>query len=401
VSPKELRKDFPEPSLLPENGQSPTAPRLLFLITEDWYFWSHRRSIARAARESGFDVSVATRVGDHRELMEGEGIHVLPIRLTRRNRNPFRELSAIAELISIYKRVQPSIVHHVGIKPVLYGSLAARITRVPGVVNALAGLGYLFVAEGRRAPILQYLARLAYKLALRRKCSRVIFQNEENRDLFVENRLVKKTQAVLIKGSGVNLEDFRYEAEPNGIPVVMLAGRLLWNKGIGELVEAVERVRATGTQCRLVLVGVPDSDNPRAVPTEVLERWQAEGKVEWWGRRDDMPAVLAQSNLFVLPTTYGEGVPKILLEAAACGRAIVTTDAPGCREVVRHGENGLLVPPRDLEALSAAIRTLLLDPPLREQMGGRGRRIAQAEFSEQRVVTETLAVYRSLMVDCR
>ena len=394
----------PEELTLPDRPQQSRGragqARLLFLITEDWYFWSHRRSIARAARESGFEVSVATRVGNHRELMEGEGIQVLPIRLTRRNRNPFRELSAIGELINIYKRVRPSIVHHVGIKPVLYGSLAARITRVPGVVNALAGLGYLFVAEGRRAPLLQYLARLAYRFALRRRCSQVIFQNEENRNLFVENRLVRESQAVLIKGSGVNLEEFRFEVEPSGTPVVMQAGRLLWNKGIGELVEAVERVRANGIPCRLVLVGVPDADNPMAVPVEVLERWQAEGKVEWWGRRDDMPAVLAQSNLFVLPTTYGEGVPKILLEATACGRAIIATDAPGCREVVRHGQNGLLVPPRDSEALAAAIRTLLLDPQLRAQMGTRGRRIAQAEFSEQRVVAETMAVYRSLMMDC-
>jgi glycosyltransferase involved in cell wall biosynthesis len=383
-----------------QSAEKDGRPGLLFLITEDWYFWSHRRSIARAAKESGFEVSVATRVGGHRELIEADGIRLLPIRLTRRNRNPFRELSAIAELISIYQTVRPSIVHHVGIKPVLYGSFAARVARVPAVVNALAGLGYLFVAEGRRAPILQYLARLAYRLALRGKCSRVIFQNDENRNLFVENGLVKESQAVLIKGAGVNLEEFRYEAEPNGTPVVMLAGRLLWNKGIGELVEAVELLRAAGTQCRLVLVGVPDLDNPLAVPVEVLERWRAEGKVEWWGRRDDMPNVLAQSNLFVLPTTYGEGVPKILLEAAACGRAIITTDAPGCREVVRAGENGLLVPPRDPEALADAIRTLLSDGSLRTRMGTHGRRIAQAEFSEQRVVAETLAVYRSLVADC-
>jgi glycosyltransferase involved in cell wall biosynthesis len=374
-------------------------PRLLFLITEDWYFWSHRRSIARAAIDSGFEVSVATRVHDHRELMEAQGFHVLPIKLTRRNRNPFRELSAIFQLVSIYKNERPSIAHHVGIKPVLYGSLAARLTGVPGVVSALAGLGHLFVAEGRSAPIFQYLARLAYRLALRRKNSRVIFQNEENRTLFVENRLVKKSQAVLIKGAGVNLEDFEHHPEPEGTPVVMLAGRLLWNKGIAELVDAVERLRSTGTKCRLALVGVPDSENPMAVPTAVLEQWQAAGKVEWWGRRDDMPAVLSQSNLVVLPTTYGEGVPKILLEAMACGRAIIATDVPGCREVVRHGENGLLVPPRDPEALSTAIQTLLKDPALRGTMGALGRGIAEAEFSERHVVSETLAVYRGLLME--
>jgi glycosyltransferase involved in cell wall biosynthesis len=400
VSPKELRKDFPEPSLLPGNGQSPAAPRLLFLITEDWYFWSHRKSIAGAARDAGFDVSVATRAQNHGDLIEREGFRLIPIKLRRKSRNPFAELSAIAELASIYKKERPSIVHHVGIKPVLYGSLAACLAGVPAVVNALAGLGYLFVAKGRRAPLLKHFARLSYRLALSKKCSRVIFQNKEDQKLFIENGLVTERQSVLIRGAGVNLDDFGVLPEPNDIPVIMLAGRLLWNKGIGELVEAAERLRATGMKCRLVLVGVPDLENPMAVPEEVLRRWQAEGKIEWWGRREDMPQVLAQSNIVVLPTTYGEGVPKILLEATACGRAIVTTDAPGCREIVRHGENGLLVPPHDAEALANAIRALLCDPPLRAKMGARGRGIAEAEFSEQKVVAETLAVYRDLLAEC-
>lgn len=400
MSSTSTRKNVREPFLLRRNSKTLSRPRLLFLITEDWYFWSHRRSIARAAQDAGFDVLVATRVHSHGNLIEREGFRLIPIKLRRKNRNPFTELSAISELVSIYKRERPSIVHHVGIKPVLYGSLAARFARVPGVVNALAGLGYLFVAEGWRALILKHLARLSYKIALSKKRSRVIFQNMEDRKVFVDHGLVGENQAVLIRGAGVNLADFHVQPEPNETPVIMLAGRLLWNKGIAELVEAAERLRAEGVKCRLVLVGVPDSENPMAVPEEVLQRWQAEGKVEWWGRREDMPQVLALSNLVVLPTTYGEGIPKILLEAAACGRAIVTTDAPGCREIVRHGENGFLVPPRNPEALSDAIGKLLSDPSLRAKMGKRGRDIAESEFSEEQVVAETLAVYHEFLTEC-
>jgi glycosyltransferase involved in cell wall biosynthesis len=378
-----------------------SKPRLLFLITEDWYFWTHRRSLARGAQAAGFEVLVATREQKHGRLIEQEGFKLVRIKLRRKSRNPFTELAALWDLVSIYRQERPTIVHQVGIKPVLYGSLAAYLASVPGVVNALAGLGYLFVAQGLKGPVLKFLARWAYKLALSKKCSRVIFQNKEDYNVFVDHGLVKKNQAVLIRGAGVNLDDFEVSPEPGDVPVIMLAGRLLWNKGIRELVDVAERLRCGGTNCRLVLVGVPDGDNPMAVPERTLQRWAADRKIEWWGRREDMPSVLAQSNVVALPTTYGEGVPKILLEATACGRAIVATDAPGCREVVRHGENGFLVPPHDLEALTSAIGKLLRDPALRAQMGARGRGIAETEFSEAQVVAETLAVYQGLLNESR
>ena len=372
-------------------------PRLLFLITEDWYFWTHRCAIARAAQAAGFEVIVATRVQKHGSLIRGAGFRLIPIRLRRRSRNPIQELLAIAELAAIYRRERPAIVHHVTIKPVLYGTWAAALAGVPAVVNALAGLGHAFVAQGWRALALKRLIIFAYRTTLGLERSRVIFQNPEDREAFVHNGIVAADKAILIRGAGVNLAEFCMRPEPDGTPVVMLAGRLLWSKGVKELIEAAELLRARNVPCRVVLVGVPDLDNPNSVEEETLRTWQRDGVVEWWGRREDMPDVLAQSNVVVLPTTYGEGVPKILLEAAAIGRAIVATDVPGCREIVKHGENGLLVPAGDVSRLAAAMGELLENPAQRARMGRRGREIVQAEFAEEQIVAQTLAVYHTLL----
>ncbi len=379
--------------------QTKRRPRLLFLVTEDWYFWSHRRSVAQAAQEAGFEVIVATRVTNHGALIEKAGFRLVPIRLRRSGRNPFRELLAIADLVAIYRRERPAIVHQVTIKPVLYGSLAAVLAGVPAIVHAVAGLGDVFIAKGRRASLRKRLVALAYRLALSPRRSRTIFQNPDDRNTFVNNRVVAHERAALIRGAGVDLAEFPVRSEPQGTPIVMHAGRLLWSKGIGELVESARLLKARGVRLRVVLVGTPDHANPQSIPEEVLNGWEKEGVAEWWGRREDMPDVLAQANLLALPTTYGEGVPKILLEAAAVGRAIVATDIPGCREIVRHQENGLMVPPHDVSALADAIAEMIHNPQARERMGRRGREIVEAEFSSQQVIQETLAVYRELLPD--
>lgn len=350
-----------------------------------------------AAQAAGFEVIVATRVQDHGSLIEEAGFRLVPIRLRRYSRNPIKELWAIADLVLMYRRERPSIVHHVTIKPMLYGTWAAILAGVPAVVNAFAGLGYVFVSHDWRERLLKWFLTAAFRTALSPRRCRVIFQNPENQTAFVSDGIVAADQTVLIRGSGVDLAEFRMRPEPDGVPIVMLAGRLLWNKGVGDLVEAAKLLRSRGIECRVVLVGAPDLDNPKSVREETLRNWQRGGVVEWWGRREDMPDVLAQSNLVVLPTTYGEGVPKILLEAAAIGRAIIATDVPGCREIVRHGENGLLIPGHDVSALASAIADLLADPDRRAQMGRRGREIAEAEFSEGSVVKQTLPIYSELL----
>jgi glycosyltransferase involved in cell wall biosynthesis len=306
-------------------------PRLLFFISEDWYFWSHRLSIARAARDAGFEVLVASRVGQHRELIEKEGFKLIPIGLKRKSRNISKEIFSVLEIARIYRRERPDIVHHVAVKPVLYGSLAARLTGVPAVVNAVAGLGFVFMGKGGIAAILKYLFIFAYRLAFLSPNTIGIFQNPEDLRLFVESKVIKKEKTFLIRGSGVSTSHFIYLPEPLGISTLVLAARMIWDKGIGNFVEAARILKNNGIGCRMILVGRPDSDNPKSISEKTLRSWDSEGIIEWWGYREDMLEVFAQSNIVVLPTTYGEGVPRVLIEAASRGRAIVATDVPGCR----------------------------------------------------------------------
>ena len=371
--------------------------RILFFVTEDWYFWSHRLPIARAARDADFDVLIATRTNQHKDRIENEGFKLIPIGLERKSRNIFKEILSILEIVRIYRREKPDIVHHVAVKPVLYGSWAARIAGISSVVNALAGLGLIFVAQGYRVKVLKRFVVFAFRTAFSAKNTIGIFQNPEDLKLFVDAGIVKSEKAVLIRGSGVDVSHFIYLPEPAGIPTIVLASRMLWNKGVGEFVEAAKILRKDGVKCRMILVGNPDSENPASISEETLRRWHAEGIVEWWGHRKDMPEVFAQSNIVALPTTYGEGVPKVLIEAASCGRAIVATDVPGCREIVRHNENGFLIPPRDSKSLAGALKVLIKDPELRARMGVRGRKIVEAEFSEEIVVKQTMEVYERLI----
>ena len=374
-------------------------PKIIFFITEDWYFWSHRLPIARAARNAGFEVFIATRVNQLKTLIDKEGFNLIPIGLKRRSKNIVKELFSIVEIVKIYRRVRPDIVHHVTVKPVLYGSWAARITGINGVVNALAGLGSIFVAQGWKANVLRQLVVFAYRSAFSAKNTIGIFQNPEDLKLFIDAGVVKSGKAVLIRGSGVDTSCFIRLPEPAGIPTVILASRMLWDKGIGELVDAARQLRKDGVNCRIVLVGSPDPENPTSISEETLGNWHAEGIVEWWGHKEDMPEVFAKSNIVVLPS-YREGLPKGLLEAASCGRAIVATDVPGCREIVRHNENGLLVPPHDSKSLANALKFLIENSELRAKMGARGREIVEAEFSEEIVVKQTMDVYKKICKIC-
>jgi glycosyltransferase involved in cell wall biosynthesis len=263
------------------------------------------------------------------------------------------------------------------------------------VVNAVSGLGYLFLGS-MRARLLRPLVMRLYRLALRYRRSRTIFQNPDDRDLFVGAGLLRAEQAVLIRGSGVNCATFVPQAEPDGVPIVMLPARILWDKGVGEFVDAARRIRQHDARVRFVLVGDPDPGNPAAVPSAMLDAWMREGVIESWGHRRDMPGVLSSATVVVLPS-YREGLPKALLEAAACGKPVVTTDVPGCREIVQHNVNGLLVPVRDAPALADAIRLLLQSPSLRQRFGRAGRLIVEREFAEHLVIEQTLGVYRRLL----
>lgn len=379
-------------------------PRFLYVVNEAHFFLSHRLPMARAARSLGYEIHVAAPT-DHvwapanfnvRELTDA-GFHYHPIPLVRRGQNPVEDLVTFAALWRLYRRVRPTLVHNMTIKPVIYGGLAARLLRVPAVVSLVTGLGHIFIADGVRAALLRRTVLEAYRQALRHSNARVVFQNPNDRDIFVDTGVAERAQTCVIRGSGVALDAFVPTDEPPTPITVILPARLIWEKGVAEFVAAARELRSRSSVLRFVLVGDTQASNPRSVPASQLEVWVDEGIIEWWGRCTDMPAVYAKAHIVCLPSRYGEGVPKALMEAAACSRPIVTTDIPGCREVVRHGENGLLVPPGDVDALISALATLSLEPALRRQFGQRARQIAVSQFSEESVERQTLAVYSELL----
>lgn len=370
---------------------------LLFVANDANFFLSHRLPIASAAMHLGYEVHVATARSDEaQEKLKRMGFAVHSLPLVRRGMNPLFEIRTILAVHALCRQLQPRLVHLVTIKPLLYGGLATRLTGVPAVVGAVTGLGYVQAAQGLRGALLRAMVRVLGKVSLKGSQVRVIFQNPDDLAAFIGMNLIRKEQAVLIRGSGVDTKQFFPIPEPYAPPLVVLASRMLWDKGIPEFVIAAERLKSAGVKARFALVGDSDPESPTAIPAEQLCEWQRQGFVEWWGMRTDMPNVFAQAHVVCLPTRYGEGVPKVLIEAAACGRPIVTTDVPGCREIVRNGENGVLVPSGDVDGLAQALFELISDPDLRNRMGQRGRTIAVAEFSVEQVVDDTMRLYREL-----
>jgi len=371
-------------------------PRLLYLITEDWYFRLHWIGLARAARDAGFEVLLAMRVQEHGPEISGQGFKLFPINLLRRSVNPIRELLAVIELARLYRAEKPDLVYHVAVKPILYGSLAARLAGVPSVINVFAGLGYAYTSDEWRARLFRLLLKFGLNAACNSSGSIAVFQNEEDQAQLVRDHVVRRSHTRVIRGTGVDIDRFRPTSEESGDSIILLPCRMLWDKGVGEFMEAARLVKRQKPRVRFVLVGRCDEENPASIQPVQLHRWQEEGAIEWWGHRSDMPTVLGHAAVVVLPS-YREGLPVSLLEAAACGKPIVATDVPGCRDVVRHRVNGLLVPPRNATALAEAIAVLLENQGLRNELGRRGRDIVVKEFSSTLVTRQTLALYDELL----
>ena len=369
--------------------------RLLFVVNDTAFFVSHRLPLAVAAQDAGFEIALAALDAGGLEKVRAHRIAYHPLAIDRTGINPLRDVRLQCQLIRLIQAVRPTLVHTVTIKPVLYGGIAARLLRVPGLVSAVSGLGTVFV-DDRTTSLVRLVVKALYRLALGHSNSCSIFQNPDDLRHMLAAGLVAREQTVLIRGSGVDVAVFQPSPPPPGLPVVILPARLLWYKGVGEFVEAARLLRQEGVAIRMALVGEPPGHNRASVPRSKIEGWVAQGVVEWWGYQPDMPRVYAGCHIVCLPSYYGEGVPRALIEAAACARPIVTTDSPGCREVVRHGENGILVAPRAPKALADALRALAEDAERRLEMGRRGRERAVAEFSLDRVVAATLAVYQRL-----
>ncbi len=369
--------------------------KILLVANADWYLYNFRFSLAEFLRAEGHHIVCVSAGGEFaRFLNEGQSRWV-EWRVGRQTLAPWKELAAIFALARIYRREAPDLVHHHTIKAVAYGTLAARLARVKVVVNSIVGLGYVFTNNSLKARLLRPIVLFFFRLAGKTQGTRWIFENQQDFDWLVEKGVVRREAGSLIEGAGVDMEKYRPSPEPDGAPVVLYAGRMLLDKGIGVLAEAARLVREQ-TQARFVLVGQPDPGNPASVTEQMLNDWTAAGLVEWMGFQSSMDKYYALANMVALPSMYGEGVPTFLLEAAASGRAIVASDIPGCRSVVKDGYNGFLVPPNDAPKLAEALLKLIRDPGLRNRMGKAGREFVAGRFSHQDVNAATLAVYETL-----
>lgn len=377
-------------------------PKLLFLVTEDWYFWSHRLPVARAARDAGYAVVVAARVREHGDRIRAEGFRLCPLPWRRSGDGLIGAARAIAAIAALYRRERPDIVHHVALKPALFGAVALRLafpSRAgrPARVAAVNGLGSGLGSPAGLARLVRPVLGWAVRQALAE--GSVIVQNPEDAAALAALG-VDRRRLVLIRGSGVDTAHFAPLPEPAGsIIAVALVARMLRSKGVLEAAAAVRRLRARGIAVELLLAGPTDPDNPDSLDDRTLARVTAEPGIAWLGRVADVRDVWRRAAIAVLPSTYGEGVPKALLEAAACARPIVATDMPGCREVTRPGETGLLVPPHDIAALAEALAALAAEPARRQAMGRAARMLAEREFGERGVAEQTLTLYQALLGD--
>lgn len=366
----------------------------------DWYLYNFRLSTALALKAQGHEVILLSPPGDFGARFATHGLRWIPLSMDRASLNPLRETRTLAELVRVLRAEKPDLLHSFTVKCAVYGAIAARLAGVPAIVNAVAGLGYVFTSDAPLARVLRPLVKQAMRLTLGGGRARVILQNPDDARIMIKQRLVPAEKVRVIRSSGVNTSRFlprRVDAEPERIRV-LLAARLLWEKGVGEYVEAARLLRSQGRQVEFLLAGTPDPGNPRSVRQAEVEAWSREGVVRWLGHVDDMPALMGSVDVMVLPSYYREGVPKSLVEAAACGLALITTDRPGCHEVVRqHGVDGLHVEPRNARQLAERIAQLDDDRALLRRLGQHVRQRALTEFDERLVIGRTIEVYAELL----
>jgi glycosyltransferase involved in cell wall biosynthesis len=371
--------------------------RLLLFANTTWYLYNFRLGLARAARDAGHDVVLMSPHDEYVERIAPEGFRWCGFSMDRRGLNPVTEVLTVTRAASTYRQLRPDLVHHFTIKPVIYGSMAARIVGIPSIVNSVEGLGYLYTSHRPGVALLRRVLRPAYRLALGGPRSRTIFLNPDDQRRFVEEGIVRKARSQVIPGSGVDVERFRPTPEPAGEPTAVMASRMLWEKGVGDLVEAARILRARSVRGRILLAGLPDPGNPGSIREEDLRSWSESGLVTWLGHVDDVAGLYSMSNLVVLPTKYAEGLPRTLVEAAASGRAMVATDSPGCREIVVDGVTGRLVRPEEPKELAGVIEALWASPEQRAEMGRRARELVLTRYSDERVNGATLELYEELL----
>lgn len=367
--------------------------RLVILINQDWFFLSHFCDRAIAAREAGYEVTVVVpddgRLNDIKEF----GFNIKEIKMSRHGVGLVGIFATILQIRKIYREINPNIVWQIGLKSIVLGTAAAKSLKSDHIVNAVVGMGSVYSTNSVKSRVVRLVMRYTLRLLLNPPGSKVVFENSDDLQEMIKMEAVRSESAVVIQGAGVDLGRFRACPEKAGTPIVLFASRLIREKGIEIFVDAARQLRSQGENARFVVAGGIDVSSRSAVPEVMLSEWQADGTIEWWGKRGDMPEVLAQATIFCLPTWYREGLPKVILEAMACERAVITTDVVGCREIVHHLENGMLIPPQDAGALANSIRTLLHNSELRGQLARRGRETVQVAFDTETICRETIKIF--------
>ncbi|EAR56471.1 glycosyl transferase, group 1 family protein [Photobacterium sp. SKA34] len=370
-----------------------TIMKLLYIVNVDWFFISHRLPIALTLIKNGYEVHIACGITDRKNELESLGIIVHPLSITRSGTSFFKEVKVIKEINTVVNEISPDVVHLVTIKGAIYGGLVTRNKNIKKRIVSISGLGFVFIDEGIKARLIRFIVTKLYRLALNTQNTKIIFQNETDKNTFIENKIINYKQCVLIKGSGIDLNVYKYIPEPQGEKVVMFLARLLKDKGLIEFCEAAVILRKSGFTGRFVLVGDIDLDNPNSISQVELNNYIDSGVVEHWGFLRNIPDVISKANIMVLPS-YREGLPKSLIEAAACGRAVITTDVPGCRDAIIPNVTGVLVPAKSSEELQNAILSLCNDDKMRIKMGKEGRKLSELSFDIKDVINTHMNLYK-------
>ncbi|MCA0422051.1 MAG: glycosyltransferase family 4 protein [Proteobacteria bacterium] len=379
---------------------SPAPPRLVFVVVEDWFFASHFLGFARAAVAAGFAVTVVTRVRDHRAAIEATGARVIPLEANRKSLNPLAMAAQVLRLGAILKAERPDILHLIGLKPIAVGAPAARLAGVHRRVAALTGLGFVGAGQDGKARLARCIVRRLVRPLADGHATRFLFENRTDPVTlgFDPGDTAKVT---IIGGAGVDPDALRPAPLPPTPPLrVAMIARMLWSKGVDLAVEAVTRARTRGLDVTLSLYGAPDPGNPKAVERATLEAWSERPGIRWHGPTRDIASVWAAHHVAIQPSRGGEGLPRTLLESAACGRAMLTTDVPGCRDLVRNGIEGFIVPPDDTDALADALERLARNPDLVAALGAAARsRLIEGGFTETAVTDAVIALYRAMLAE--
>lgn len=385
--------------------------KIIYSANTDWSLYNFRRAQIESTLKQNWQVGCVCSKGPFIEPIKKFGVNkIFLLQNYKKNVNIASDLSLIFEYYRIYKQWKPEIVHQFSIKPVTYGTIAARLARIPMIINTIPGLGYVFSDTEKERKILRTIVLLLYRIA-GKLSDFMFFQNEDDKRFFINHKIVSKDKTSVIPGSGVDTQHYSQDKvnknisdqtkkeinyEPNQI-IILMVSRMLYDKGIAELAECSERIKAIKPEVRFLLAGPLDPLNPAHIPLNNIEKWQKENKIEYLGRRSDIRELIDLSDIVVLPTYYREGKPKFLLEAASMGKPIITTDVPGCRDIVENGENGFLVPVKDVESIFKAIIKLINNSELRRKMGENSRKRAEKEFDEKIVVEQTLKTYMRLI----